>query len=157
MGLSSYRGYPLRSHTYLSRAARAALFICTRRVKLMSDLYAPQSPTYTGLRGLCPRCGEGHIFKGFLNVAPHCDHCGLDLAFADSGDGPAIFVMLIAGFLVLGLALYIEFTYEPPFYVHLLVTMPLGALICLGMLRPLKGILIALQYRNKAEQGRLET
>jgi uncharacterized protein (DUF983 family) len=122
----------------------------------MNDLYPPQPAVYTGLRGLCPRCGEGHIFKGFLNLAPRCDHCDLDLSFADSGDGPAVFVMLIAGFLVLGLALYIEFTFEPPVYVHFLLTLPLGIIICLGLLRPLKGILIALQFRNKAEQGRLE-
>ena len=69
------------------------------------DDYAPQSPYSTGLSGRCPRCGDGHLFKGFLDIAPRCDVCGLEFAFADAGDGPAIFVMLLAGFLVVGTAL----------------------------------------------------
>ena len=123
---------------------------------MRDDDYPPQSPYSTGLGGRCPRCGDGKLFKGFLAVAPSCDLCGLDYGFADSGDGPAVFVMLIAGFIVVGGALWFDFTYEPPMWVHLVVTLPLGALVCLAILRPLKGVLIALQYRNKAEQGRLD-
>jgi uncharacterized protein (DUF983 family) len=122
----------------------------------LDDQYAPQSPYATGLSGRCPRCGEGHLFTGFLNVAPRCEVCGLDLKFADSGDGPAVFVMLLAGFIVLGAALYVDVTYEPPMWVHLVIFLPLAVVVCVGLLRPLKGILVALQYRNKAEQGRLE-
>lgn len=117
--------------------------------------YAPQSPFLCGLKGTCPRCGQGRIFTGFLMLKPACSHCGLNLHFADSGDGPAVFVSLIGGFLVLGAALWTELRYEPPFYVHLLIFLPLTLLVCLGLLRPLKATLIALQYRNKAEQGRL--
>jgi uncharacterized protein (DUF983 family) len=123
---------------------------------MRDDDYPPQSPYSTGMGGRCPRCGDGKLFKGFLAVAPSCDLCGLDYGFADSGDGPAVFVMLIAGFIVVGGALWFDFTYEPPMWVHLVVTLPLGALVCLAILRPLKGVLIALQYRNKAEQGRLD-
>ena len=123
---------------------------------MRDDDYPPQSPYSTGMGGRCPRCGDGKLFKGFLSVAPSCDLCGLDYGFADSGDGPAVFVMLIAGFIVVGGALWFDFTYEPPMWVHLVVTLPLGALVCLAILRPLKGVLIALQYRNKAEQGRLD-
>ena len=123
---------------------------------MRDDDYPPQSAWSTGMAGRCPRCGDGKLFKGFLAVAPSCDVCGLDLKFADSGDGPAIFVMLIAGFIVVGAALVFDFKYEPPWWVHLIVTLPLGALVCLGILRPLKGVMIALQYQNKAEQGRLE-
>jgi uncharacterized protein (DUF983 family) len=118
--------------------------------------YAPQSPVSTGLGGRCPRCGQGKLFEGFLEIAPKCEVCGLDLKFADAGDGPAVFVTLIAGFVVLGLALWTELKYEPPMWVHLAIFLPLTAIVCVGMLRPLKGILVALQYRNKAEQGRLE-
>lgn len=114
------------------------------------------SSVLTGMRGLCPRCGEGKIFNGFLKLEPHCTRCGLDLGFADSGDGPAVFVSLLGGFVVLGAALWAELIYEPPLWVHLAVFLPLTAIVCLGLLRPLKGVLIALQYRNKAEQGRLE-
>jgi uncharacterized protein (DUF983 family) len=120
------------------------------------DDYAPQSAYATGLAGRCPRCGEGHLFSSFLTVAPSCEVCGLDLKFADSGDGPAVFVMLLAGFIVVGAALFVEVRYEPPMWVHLIIFLPLALVVCLGMLRPLKGVLVALQYRNKAEQGRLE-
>ncbi len=123
----------------------------------MDTEYAPQSPYATGLAGRCPRCGEGHMFKGFIEIAERCDVCGLDLGFADAGDGPAVFVSLFAGFIVLGAALWLEFTYEPPFWVHILVFGPFTLIVCLGILRPLKGLLVALQYVNKAEQGRLES
>lgn len=118
--------------------------------------YAPQSPFVCGVRGTCPRCGRGKIFSSFLTLAPRCSSCGLNLGFADSGDGPAVFVTLLGGFLVLGAALWTELQYEPPFWVHLVIFLPLTLVVCLGLLRPLKGILIALQYRNKAEQGRLK-
>jgi uncharacterized protein (DUF983 family) len=108
-----------------------------------------------GLAGRCPRCGEGKLFDGFLTVKRECRFCHLDLGFADAGDGPAVFVILIAGFFVVGLALYTEITYEPPMWVHMVIFLPLTLITCLGMLRPLKGVLIGLQYRNKAEQGRL--
>jgi uncharacterized protein (DUF983 family) len=121
----------------------------------MNEDYPPQSPTTTGLAGRCPRCGEGHLFKGFLSVAPACDNCGLDFSFADAGDGPAVFVTLFAGFFVLGMALWVELSYEPPMWVHLLIFAPMTVVVCLGILRPLKGLLVAMQYANKAEQGRL--
>ena len=121
------------------------------------DEYPPQSPGSCGFLGRCPRCGEGHLFAGVLTIAPRCEACGLDLKFADSGDGPAVFVILIAGFVVLGAALWTELVYEPPMWVHLVIFLPLTLVVCLGMLRPLKGILVALQYRNKAEQGRLQS
>ncbi len=122
----------------------------------MNEDYPPQSPYSTGLSGHCPRCGEGKMFKGFLTVAPSCEHCKLDFSFADAGDGPAVFVTLFAGFLVLGMALWVELSYEPPFWVHLVIFAPMTLIVCLGILRPLKGLLVAMQYANKAEQGRLE-
>ena len=118
--------------------------------------YPPISAVSTGLQGKCPRCGEGRMFQGFLTLAPTCDACGLDFGFADSGDGPAVFVTLIAGFLVLGVALAVDVAYEPPLWVYLVVFMPLTILVCLGLLRPLKGLLVASQYKNKAAPGRLE-
>ena len=94
------------------------------------------------------------MFAGFVSVAPRCTVCGLDFAFADAGDGPAVFVTLIGGFIVLGLALIVELRYEPPFWVHAALFLPLTIVVCLGALRPLKGVLIALQYRNRAAQER---
>jgi uncharacterized protein (DUF983 family) len=115
----------------------------------------PAPPISAGLAGRCPRCGEASMFDGLLTIKPRCEVCGLDYAFADSADGPAVFVMLTTGFAAVGLALFIEAMWEPPFWVHLVVTLPLCALICLATLRPLKALLVFLQYRNKAEQGRL--
>jgi uncharacterized protein (DUF983 family) len=119
--------------------------------------YPPVPPIATGLAGRCPRCGSGKLFKGFLAVAPACDVCGLDYGFADAGDGPSFFVSLIAGALVAGLALVVDVAYDPPIWVYVVIFLPLTILLCVAPLRPLKGVLIALQYRNKAEQGRLKT
>ena len=119
-------------------------------------LYPPLTPSSTGLRGRCPRCGEGRLFSGFLQVAPRCANCGLDYAFSDAGDGPAVFVMLIVGFIVAFLALYVEFTFQPPFWLHALLWIPLVVGLALAMLRPLKGLMIAIQYKHKAEEGQLE-
>ncbi|WP_131119019.1 DUF983 domain-containing protein [Lichenihabitans psoromatis] len=121
------------------------------------DNTASTSAVSVGLRGRCPRCGKGPLFKGFLDLAPSCTVCGLDYGFADAGDGPAVFVTMIAGTIVVGLALWTEVTYEPPFWVHLAIFLPLTLVLCLGTLRPIKGLLIALQYRNKAEQGRFDS
>ncbi|QXX74452.1 DUF983 domain-containing protein [Methylovirgula sp. HY1] len=119
--------------------------------------YSAPSPYVAGLRGRCPRCGRGPMFRGLLTLVPRCEVCGLNFSFADAGDGPAVFVTLIGGFLVLGAALWTELTFEPPFWVHLVVFLPLTAIVCVGLLRPTKGLLVALQYHNKAEQGRLES
>jgi uncharacterized protein (DUF983 family) len=118
--------------------------------------YPALPPISTGLAGRCPRCGQGRLFEGFLKVAPRCSVCGLDLKFADAGDGPAVFVTLLAGFVVLGIALWTELTYQPPIWVHLMIFLPLTLIVCLGLLRPLKGLMVALQYKNRAEQARLE-
>ena len=114
--------------------------------------YGPQSLLRTGLLARCPRCGEGPLFKGFLDVAPSCTSCGLDYAKVDSGDGPAVFVILILGFIVVFLALWVELKYEPPTWVHLVLWVPLILVGVLGMLRPFKATLVALQYRHKATQ-----
>lgn len=109
-----------------------------------------------GLRGRCPRCGEGSLFTGFLGLRKSCDHCGLDYGFADAGDGPAVFMILIGGFIVVFAALVVEFLYQPPYWVHAALWIPLILLVTLGPLRPLKGVMIALQFHHKAAEGRLE-
>lgn len=123
----------------------------------MSDkaFYAPVPPVAAATRGRCPRCGQGRLFDGFLATAPGCKACGLDYKFIDSGDGPAVFVILIAGFVVVGLALWVEVAYQPPMWLHALLWLPLTLVICIGSLRPLKGMMIGLQYKHKAEEGRL--
>ena len=116
--------------------------------------WAPVEPIRAGLRGRCPRCGEGRLFSGFLTVGKRCGVCGLDYGFADAGDGPAIFVMLIMGFVVVGMALGVELSYQPPLWLHFIVFVPLAVVLCLIPLRLIKGVLITLQYANKAAEGR---
>ncbi|WP_244472614.1 MULTISPECIES: DUF983 domain-containing protein [unclassified Methylobacterium] len=121
----------------------------------MLDASRPKpSPVSAGLRGRCPRCGEGHMFDGFLTFRPSCEVCDLDYGSFNSGDGPAFFVMSIVGIIVVGLALWMEITYEPPIWVHALVAGTLSIGLSLLLVRPLKGVLAALQFTNKAEQGR---
>ena len=118
--------------------------------------FPPVDPIQAGLKGRCPRCGEGKLFKCYLNLKERCGVCGLDNSFADAGDGPAIFVMLIVGFIVVGLALWMEVNYSPPLWLHMVLWIPLTLILSLGSLRAIKGVLITLQYANKAEQGKLE-
>ncbi|KXF78370.1 hypothetical protein ATN84_00770 [Paramesorhizobium deserti] len=118
--------------------------------------YPPVEPIRAGILGRCPRCGQGKLFDGYINTARQCGNCGLDYSFADSGDGPAAFVILIVGFLVVGLALWMEVTINPPLWVHFILWIPLTIILSLVLLRWIKGILITLQYRNKAAQGRLD-
>lgn len=113
-------------------------------------------PISAGLKGRCPRCGEGRLFSGMLSLGKHCESCGLDYSFADAGDGPAVFVILIVGFIVVGLALWMEVSYGPPLWLHLVLWIPLVLVLSLTALRLAKGVLVTLQYRNKAEEGRLD-
>lgn len=115
------------------------------------------SPALAGALGRCPACGRGRLFKGYIALPPACESCGLDYGFADSGDGPAVFVMLIAGFLTLGVVLWFEFSWEPPLWVHFVVSLPVTLLVCLALLRIFKGLLIALQHKHDAAEGRLES
>lgn len=110
-------------------------------------------PISAGLKGRCPRCGEGRLFSGFLTVGRNCTNCGLDYSFADAGDGPAVFVILIIGFVVVGLALWMEVTLNPPLWLHFMLWIPLALVLSLTALRLIKGVLITLQYRNKAREG----
>jgi uncharacterized protein (DUF983 family) len=120
-----------------------------------------QAPTKTlsaairaGLACACPRCGKGKLFQGFLTLRPRCEVCSLDYGFADSGDGPAVFIMLFAGFIVVGAALIVEVLYHPPYWVHAALWLPLILVVTLGPLRPMKGLMIALQFHHKAAESR---
>jgi uncharacterized protein (DUF983 family) len=115
----------------------------------------PPSPAVRGLLGRCPACGKGRLFQGFLSLRPRCEHCGLDFSFADSADAPAFFIMFFSGFIVAGSALAVEVLYSPPYWVHAVLWGPLILVTTLVPLRPLKGLMIALQYHHKAAEGRL--
>lgn len=113
-------------------------------------------PVRTGLKGHCPRCGQGKLFDGILALKPRCAACGLDFAFADAGDGPAVFVILIVGFIIIGLVLWLQVNYGPPIWVHALLFGPLTIALSLLSLRWSKGIFVALQYRHDASEGRIQ-
>ncbi|WP_430694710.1 DUF983 domain-containing protein [Mesorhizobium dulcispinae] len=120
-------------------------------------IWPPIDPISAGLHGHCPRCGEGKLFSGFLTVGKRCYNCGLDYSFADAGDGPAVFVILIIGFVVVGLALWMEVTLSPPLWLHFILWIPLALVLSLTALRLIKGVLITLQYSKKAAEGRLDS
>ena len=120
---------------------------------------APAPTVYdSAMRGLvcrCPRCGKGNLYAGFLTLRPSCEVCGLDYAFIDSGDGPAIFVIMLAGAIVVAAALIVEVKYQPPFWLHAALWLPLILVTTLLPLRSMKSLLIALQFHHKAAPGRL--
>ena len=104
-----------------------------------------------GLRCRCPACGEAPLFEGFLHVRSVCKRCGADLSGQDSGDGPVAFIVLIVGAVVVGLALVVEVRYGPPVWLHLLLWLPLTVILTLALMRPLKSLLIALQYKHRRD------
>jgi uncharacterized protein (DUF983 family) len=108
----------------------------------------------SALLGRCPRCGQGKLFNGYLTIAPRCTACDLDFAHFDAGDGPAVFVILIVGAVVCGLALYVEFTYQPPYWVHAALWLPTIIILSFTLLRLMKSLLLVLQFRHQAHEGR---
>jgi uncharacterized protein (DUF983 family) len=124
--------------------------------KADSAHYPPVSPVTAGLACACPRCGSGRLYDGLLNPAKRCMACGLDYGFIDSGDGPAVFVILILGFVVAGLALAVESAFALPIWVHVIIWTPIITGLAIWALKVTKAFMIALQYKTKAEEGRLK-
>lgn len=112
------------------------------------------SPFTAGLLCRCPHCGEGKLFNGYLKLAPKCTVCGLDLSFADSGDGPAVFVIFLVAPVIVVLAMVVGALFNPPPFVHLMLWIPATIVLSLALLPPFKGVLVALQYRHDAHEGR---
>jgi uncharacterized protein (DUF983 family) len=106
------------------------------------------SPFSAGMRCRCPRCGEGHLFAGYLKTVSRCESCGTDLSFAQTTEGPAVFIILIVGFVIIGAAAAVEALFHPAPFVHLLLWLPATVILSLMLLRPFKATLIALQYQR---------
>ncbi|MHA1537150.1 MAG: DUF983 domain-containing protein [Alphaproteobacteria bacterium] len=117
------------------------------------EYYPPVSPLAAGIGCRCPRCGQGKLYNGFLQIAKSCARCQLDLGEQDAGDGAVAFVTLFLGFIVVGLAMWVEFTFEPPFWLHALLWLPVILGGTVAMLRPLKAFLIAQQYKHRRRQN----
>jgi len=108
------------------------------------------SPLAVGLRGVCPRCGQGKLFRGLLTVVERCPVCGLDLRRHDAGDGPAVFVILGLGAIVMMLVFWVEFRFEPPWWVHVVLWLPFITVAAILLLRLLKALLINQQYIHRS-------
>jgi uncharacterized protein (DUF983 family) len=120
----------------------------------MPDWQAPDT-AQASLRGLCPRCGAGGLFSGIVSFAPHCPKCSLDFRQFNVGDGPAAFLIMIVGAIVTGLAIAVQLNFAPPFWVHILLWLPLTVALVMGLLRIAKGALLVLEFKNRAREGRL--
>ena len=116
----------------------------------------PPPPFVAALRGICPRCGNAPLFSGLASFQPKCRACGLDFAGFNVGDGPAAFLIFIVGGIVVGLAIWVELRFSPPFWVHILLWLPLATALTIGLLRLAKGLLLALEYQRGAREGRLK-
>jgi uncharacterized protein (DUF983 family) len=115
---------------------------------------AAVAPVQVALRGLCPRCGAPTLFSGWVRFADRCSACGLDISAFNVGDGPAAFLILILGGAIVAAAITLELSLSPPFWVHILLWIPLSAVAVLLALRVSKAGLLALEYRNKAREFR---
>ncbi|WP_425228046.1 DUF983 domain-containing protein [Sphingomonas sp.] len=110
-----------------------------------------------GLKGLCPRCGARTLFgRHWIKFEPRCTACGLDIGAFNVGDGPAAFLTLILGTVITGLAIWLELAVHPPVWVHILLWPIVTFAGVIVSLRLAKAALLAAEYRNRAEQGRLK-
>jgi uncharacterized protein (DUF983 family) len=121
----------------------------------MDVVDSPQAAVRAAFQGRCPRCGRGLLFCGYLSIAPGCAACGLDYSTFDPGDGPAVFVILIVGFLVAGGALIVEVAFRPPYWVHAAIWLPAIFILAFGFLRLVKSTLMVLQYKHRAGEAHL--
>ncbi|WP_129792361.1 DUF983 domain-containing protein [Sphingosinicella sp. CPCC 101087] len=113
-------------------------------------------PLATALRGGCPRCGNSGLFAGLVTFAPRCRACGLDFQSFNVGDGPAAFLIFIVGGIVVALAILTELSASPPWWIHVLLWLPLTIVLTLSLLRLSKAALLALEYRHRAREGRIK-
>ena len=102
--------------------------------------------------GRCPRCGEGKVFDGILDIRDRCPVCDLNLGAADTGDGAAAFIILIESAVLVALAFWVEFRFNPPLLVHIILWPLLAIPGAILMMRPVKAFLVAQQFRNRPEE-----
>jgi len=111
------------------------------------------SPIQSAAQGLCPRCGSRTLFTGLISFAPACRACGLDYAAFNVGDGPAAFLIFGVGGLVTALAIWLELKASPPWWLHLLLWLPLTIALTLAGLRVAKAWLLTMEFRRSAREG----
>lgn len=111
------------------------------------------SPIQAGLKCVCPKCGKGALFDGYLKIAPACAYCSMDFSYEDAGDGPASVVILLVGIMVVFPALMVEIAFQPPLWVQGLLWLPLATALTLVFLRPFKAFWFAVMYRNNVHES----
>ena len=114
--------------------------------------WPPVSVWRTAFAARCPRCGKGPLFDGVLSVAPACTVCGLGLRAHDAGDGPAVLAIFVLGALLVGGAMWLEVTHEPPLWVHMVLWPVVALPLAVAVMRPAKAALVALQYRHRRDE-----
>lgn len=112
-----------------------------------SDPVAMSQAIWRGFTGHCPNCGQGHLFGRFLKVIDQCEVCEEPLHHQRADDFPAYLVMFFVGHIVVSLALSVEIAYTPPYWLHLVLWLPLTLVLALGLLQPTKGAVIGLQWQ----------
>ena len=118
----------------------------------MSQAWTQPSVLEAALHCRCPRCGQGRLYRGILDVRPRCEHCDLDLTKTDAGDGAAALVIMVLGAFVVGLAFWTEFRFEPPLWLHAVLWPLLTIPLAIVMIRSTKAALIAMQFRHRASE-----
>ncbi|MBJ7441988.1 MAG: DUF983 domain-containing protein [Sphingopyxis sp.] len=114
-----------------------------------------QPPVWrAALFGLCPECGAKTLFDGPIQFRATCDACGLDYGGYNVGDGPAAFLTLIIGALLVAAALTLDAAVQPPLWGHVLLWVPLTAAAVVYGLRVAKGALLASEHQRQAAEGR---
>jgi uncharacterized protein (DUF983 family) len=107
------------------------------------------------LFGLCPSCDAPTLFDGPVHFVERCGACQTDLSKQNVGDGPAAFLTMIIGALVIVLAMLVEIYIHPPFWLHVIIWVPFTVLAVVGGLRFAKGALFHAEWRKRAHEGRL--
>ncbi len=118
---------------------------------------APVPLFVAGTRGLCPRCGEPTVYAGLIKFADRCSACGLNFAEINVDDGPAAFLTLIIGAVVVGAAVILQVAYDPPVWLQMLIWVPISAAAVVACLRVAKGVLLTIEYRQAARQGKIKS
>ena len=114
------------------------------------------SPFAAGFTCRCPRCGKGKLYSGYLKLNRSCPVCGLDLSFAEGTEGPAVFIILVVSVIIVVGAGVVEGLFHPPPFVHLLLWLPTTVILAMLLLPPFKATMVALQFVNRLEEGRID-
>lgn len=103
---------------------------------------------WRGVRGTCPRCGEGRLFRAYLKVQDRCPACGEALHHHRADDAPAYFTILIVGHVVVPATLAVETAFTPPYWVHFAIWIPMILGLCLALLPLIKGAIVGWQWAH---------